>query len=173
MKVKYLTHEDFYKSKRWWWCKNIIKSSNEIKCLKCGSRNNMHVDHVKPKSKFPELALDVYNLQLLCEVCNIEKSNINEIDYRDSDFIQNITEYLETNGVNYELIVKKYVISKFVFEYPKGYVTRKKIKLKKKIKKTKKTNATSKTNKKKHKKHELDPKLDIEKILKLQKGEIK
>ena len=36
----------------------------------------MHVDHVKPRSKFPELALDLSNLQVLCNLCNVAKSNV-------------------------------------------------------------------------------------------------
>jgi 5-methylcytosine-specific restriction endonuclease McrA len=42
----------------------------------------MHVDHIKPKSRYPHLALKFDNLQVLCETCNIEKSNIDETDYR-------------------------------------------------------------------------------------------
>ncbi|MFC6439812.1 HNH endonuclease [Bowmanella sp. JS7-9] len=33
----------------------------------------LHVDHVKPRAKFPELALDINNLQILCETCNLGK----------------------------------------------------------------------------------------------------
>jgi 5-methylcytosine-specific restriction endonuclease McrA len=42
----------------------------------------IHVDHIKPKSKYPELALEYNNLQLLCEDCNLGKSNKYETDYR-------------------------------------------------------------------------------------------
>lgn len=35
----------------------------------------MHVDHVKPRRKFPELALDINNLQVLCAECNHGKCN--------------------------------------------------------------------------------------------------
>lgn len=42
----------------------------------------IHVDHIKPRSKFPELALDVNNLQILCEDCNVGKLNRFETDYR-------------------------------------------------------------------------------------------
>ena len=33
------------------------------------------IDHIKPVSKFPELALDIDNLQVLCWECNQKKSN--------------------------------------------------------------------------------------------------
>jgi 5-methylcytosine-specific restriction endonuclease McrA len=34
-----------------------------------------HIDHIQPISKFPELAIDVKNLRLLCPDCNIKKGN--------------------------------------------------------------------------------------------------
>jgi hypothetical protein len=36
----------------------------------------LHVDHIKPVSKYPELKLEFDNLQILCENCNLGKSNI-------------------------------------------------------------------------------------------------
>jgi hypothetical protein len=36
---------------------------------------SLTVDHIKPVSKFPELALDIDNLQVLCWECNQKKSN--------------------------------------------------------------------------------------------------
>jgi hypothetical protein len=35
----------------------------------------LHVDHVKPRSKYPELALDLDNLQILCAACNTRKGD--------------------------------------------------------------------------------------------------
>ena len=47
------------------------------KCARCGARGRhgtkLHVDHIKALSRFPELALDLSNLQILCEKCNITK----------------------------------------------------------------------------------------------------
>jgi 5-methylcytosine-specific restriction endonuclease McrA len=40
------------------------------------------VDHIKPRSTHPKLALAFDNLQLLCEDCNIGKSNKCDIDWR-------------------------------------------------------------------------------------------
>jgi 5-methylcytosine-specific restriction endonuclease McrA len=55
-------------------------------CQCCGRRptpdNPLHVDHIKPRSKFPELALDTDNLQSLCRKCNIGKSNLDCSDWR-------------------------------------------------------------------------------------------
>ncbi len=51
-------------------------------CLKCGSSNNITMDHIKPKSKYPALALDIDNLQPLCWPCNKKKSYTDETNYR-------------------------------------------------------------------------------------------
>jgi 5-methylcytosine-specific restriction endonuclease McrA len=42
----------------------------------------MHVDHIKPRSKYPHLALRESNLQVLCEACNLGKGNWDETDWR-------------------------------------------------------------------------------------------
>jgi 5-methylcytosine-specific restriction endonuclease McrA len=42
----------------------------------------MHIDHIKPKSKFPDLALTEENLQILCRDCNLGKSNRFNTDFR-------------------------------------------------------------------------------------------
>lgn len=42
----------------------------------------IHVDHIKPVSLFPMLKYDMDNLQVLCELCNIGKSNTDDTDWR-------------------------------------------------------------------------------------------
>lgn len=44
----------------------------------------LHVDHIKPRSKFPALQLDVSNLQVLCLDCNLGKGNRDDTDWRGS-----------------------------------------------------------------------------------------
>ena len=34
-----------------------------------------HIDHIKPLSRYPELSLDLSNLQIACGSCNISKSD--------------------------------------------------------------------------------------------------
>jgi len=55
-------------------------------CLLCGATPGngvkIDVDHIKPVSKYPELANDPDNLQLLCQKCNIGKFNRSEEDFR-------------------------------------------------------------------------------------------
>lgn len=51
-------------------------------CLSCGSVENIAIDHIKPYSLYPELALEFNNLQPLCRSCNSKKSNKNQQDFR-------------------------------------------------------------------------------------------
>jgi hypothetical protein len=56
------------------------------RCRACGATPEtgaiMHVDHIKPRAKFPELALDINNLQVLCASCNWGKGNRDQTDWR-------------------------------------------------------------------------------------------
>lgn len=55
-------------------------------CECCGATPQdgvrMHVDHIKPRRLFPDLALERSNLQILCEVCNHGKGNWDHTDWR-------------------------------------------------------------------------------------------
>lgn len=57
------------------------------KCQCCGNSAKdgaaLHVDHIKPVSKCPELAYELDNLQVLCADCNIGKLDRDETDWRD------------------------------------------------------------------------------------------
>lgn len=56
------------------------------KCMCCNSTTNeIHVDHIRPRSKYPELKLDFNNLQVLCIECNFGKSNVDQTDFRPRD----------------------------------------------------------------------------------------
>lgn len=56
------------------------------KCMCCGATPEagavMNVDHIKPRKRYPELALKINNLQILCHECNHGKGNWNETDWR-------------------------------------------------------------------------------------------
>ncbi len=55
-------------------------------CQCCGASPKtgavMNVDHIKPRKLFPELALDINNLQVLCSECNHGKGNWDQTDWR-------------------------------------------------------------------------------------------
>lgn len=84
--VKRKFQDDFYSSKEWRIVRYQALRVHGGKCQCCGARpqfgSPLHVDHVKPRSRFPELELDVDNLQVLCEDCNLGKGNSDTIDWR-------------------------------------------------------------------------------------------
>ncbi len=76
--------KDFYKTREWREVryKALVKFGK--KCQACGESGGfIHVDHIKPRSRFPALDLHIENLQALCEACNIGKSNTDTTDWRD------------------------------------------------------------------------------------------
>ena len=58
-------------------------------CGACGAKateeSPLHVDHILPRSIYPELALSHWNLQTLCLDCNFGKANTLVADFRESD----------------------------------------------------------------------------------------
>ena len=48
---------------------------DDYTCQWCGSTEELQADHVRPISEWPELALDLANLQTLCGSCNRHKSD--------------------------------------------------------------------------------------------------
>lgn len=59
----------------------LLEQGRECNC--CGSkRGPFHVDHIKPRLKYPHLALEKSNLQVLCENCNMGKGAWDETDWR-------------------------------------------------------------------------------------------
>ena len=72
----------FYAS--WEWKKvrfEVLKKYGPV-CMLCNSRERIVVDHIKPRSKFPDLQLDPDNCQVLCNDCNMGKSNDDFTDFR-------------------------------------------------------------------------------------------
>lgn len=83
-----LLGDDFYNSREWLALRyRALEAHFKIYghfCLCCHNKfTPLHVDHIKPKSKYPELALDPDNIQVLCGFCNIGKSNKSETDFRE------------------------------------------------------------------------------------------
>jgi hypothetical protein len=76
--------DEFYSSRAWLDLRYRALRDMGRQCMLCGAtEGEMHVDHIKPRSKFPDLALDYSNLQILCRECNFGKSNIHRDDFRD------------------------------------------------------------------------------------------
>ena len=50
---------------------------------------HMTIDHIKPRSRYPTLALSPSNMQVLCRKCNEEKDG-GEMDYRTDEQIRRL-----------------------------------------------------------------------------------
>ena len=78
--------DPFYDSPKWLEVRyKALQAANGC-CQCCGFRgdgpNPLHVDHIKPRSRFPKLELALSNLQVLCRRCNLGKSNRDLTDWR-------------------------------------------------------------------------------------------
>jgi predicted HNH restriction endonuclease len=80
--------DSFYNSKEWRELRYRVIKKHGAMCMVCGRTPYehdiiIHVDHIKPRSKFPALELDESNLQIMCEDCNVGKSNKDMIRWID------------------------------------------------------------------------------------------
>jgi len=78
----------FLSSYGWRQLRMKVLVARGARCECCGATRadgvKLHVDHIKPRRKYPELSLEESNLQVLCEVCNHGKGNWDETDWRKS-----------------------------------------------------------------------------------------
>ena len=89
-KKLYKSDDNFYTSKEWRTLRYRVLKKHRAVCIVCGRTYRqhgvvIHVDHVQPRSKFPELELDETNLQIMCEDCNVGKSNKDCIDWKNRE----------------------------------------------------------------------------------------
>ena len=64
--------DDFYSSREWLAIRYKALRLRGFQCQACGESPPvaiLHVDHIKPRSKYPEIELDINNLQVLCKEC--------------------------------------------------------------------------------------------------------
>jgi 5-methylcytosine-specific restriction endonuclease McrA len=78
--------KEFYSSSAWRNLRYKVLCHYEATCMCCGaskeSGDQIHVDHVLPRSLYPEQALNFDNMQVLCGICNLAKSNTDFTDWR-------------------------------------------------------------------------------------------
>lgn len=75
--------DSFFESREWKELRIRAIVRYGRRCMACGAINTeLHVDHIKPRLKYPELALCFDNLQILCRDCNLGKSWKLETDFR-------------------------------------------------------------------------------------------
>lgn len=71
--------ERFYASPEWSALRLVVikAQGNVCKVCECTIRRSadLTVDHIKPRSKFPALALEISNLRVLCRPCNSKKGD--------------------------------------------------------------------------------------------------
>lgn len=67
--------DSFYMREDWKNLRKQARMSYPNACMRCGSVKDLHVDHIKPRSKYPHLELEFKNLQILCESCNLKKGS--------------------------------------------------------------------------------------------------
>jgi len=80
------TADPFLYSDAWRQLRKEAITRYGLVCCKCGRENSrkfpINIDHIKPRKFFPELALNIDNLQPLCGPCNKAKGNKSQTDYR-------------------------------------------------------------------------------------------
>lgn len=86
--VEFLSGADFLRSMHWAKLRYEALKENNGRCNLCGRSQHdgivLHVDHIKPRQKFPQLALSLSNLQVLCDQCNFGKLALDDTDWRKS-----------------------------------------------------------------------------------------
>lgn len=87
-KAKYdkVNRDDFLRSYEWRRLRMEALKKHGSRCQCCGATPEsgaiMNVDHIKPRRLFPQLALELDNLQVLCHECNHGKGNWDMTDWR-------------------------------------------------------------------------------------------
>jgi len=63
-----------YRDRRWPALRLAAKRRDGWRCVECGSRGRLEVDHREPVRSAPERAFDLSNLQCLCPRCHTRKT---------------------------------------------------------------------------------------------------
>ena len=82
----YSRDDGFYESRAWRTIRYEVLRDSGGTCGCCGATRSsgavLHVDHIKPRYKFPDLSLVKSNLQVLCSDCNVGKGAWDQTDFR-------------------------------------------------------------------------------------------
>jgi len=85
--IQHRTDVDMTKNTKWITLRRKALKIFGKECMKCGEFGDQ-VDHIHPRSKYPDLAYDTNNIQILCGQCNKIKGEHDETDYRTEDHIR-------------------------------------------------------------------------------------
>lgn len=95
---------DFYSSQKWKSLRFEVLSIFGSTCMCCNASKEdgviIDVDHVYPRSRFPELALEMVNLQVLCNACNEGKLHNKIIDFRSQEHKNALTDKVRELGID-------------------------------------------------------------------------
>jgi hypothetical protein len=87
--VEWPRADTFYRSQRWRRARIDALEDNRgrygiltCECCLTSATSQWHVDHIRPRSSHPELALEPANLQVLCADCNLGKGMRYATDWR-------------------------------------------------------------------------------------------
>jgi hypothetical protein len=87
--MAYVATDEFLESFEWRKIRMHAIKKYGARCMCCGATPQtgavMNVDHIKPRKIFPELALNIDNLQVLCHECNHGKGNWDMTDWRSAE----------------------------------------------------------------------------------------
>lgn len=88
MTTEFVKSPEFLKTFDWLQLRMSVLAKQGNRCECCGATPKdgvkICVDHIKPRKFYPQLALDVKNLQVLCEDCNFGKGNGFPVDWSSS-----------------------------------------------------------------------------------------
>lgn len=87
IKKKAIESGDFYSTEEWRRLRYRVLRKSDGRCTLCGRSKpehgvTLHVDHIKPRVHWPELAMVETNLQVLCADCNLGKGATDQRDWR-------------------------------------------------------------------------------------------
>ena len=83
----YKKDPSFYDTRQWKELRYMALKNNGARCQCCGASaadgEVIHVDHIEPIYKRPDLKLEMDNLQILCSSCNQGKGAWDNTDWRE------------------------------------------------------------------------------------------
>ena len=86
VKTTFNATDEFLSTYEWRKLRMQALKKHGARCQCCGASPAtgavLNVDHIKPRRLFPELALSLANLQVLCHECNHGKGNWDQTDWR-------------------------------------------------------------------------------------------
>jgi len=88
----------FYSSPEWKALKKEALSIYGSKCMVCGSTKDIRADHIISRQLDPSRSLDITNIGILCNDCNLDYSYYNKKDYRTDEELLKLYNYLKEQG---------------------------------------------------------------------------